>query len=134
MNRNDLKRLANARRRDAKRLLDAGSHGGAYYLAGLAVECAIKACIAKLARRHEFPDKQHANNCYEHAPMKLIKAARLLTALDAECDNNPVFDSNWAIVEKWSVESRYDRNLTEQQAIELYSAIVASKNGVLSWL
>jgi len=38
--------------------MQAGFFDGAYYLAGYAVECAIKACIAKGTRRYEFPDKR----------------------------------------------------------------------------
>jgi HEPN domain-containing protein len=32
-------------------LLEAGLYAGAYYLAGYAVECALKACIAKKTAR-----------------------------------------------------------------------------------
>jgi len=39
-------------------LLRLGLFDGAYYLAGYAVECALKACIAKGTQRFEFPDKR----------------------------------------------------------------------------
>jgi HEPN domain-containing protein len=51
MNRADLQQLAELRITEAKVLLDNGFYAGAYYLAGYAVECALKACIAKLTNR-----------------------------------------------------------------------------------
>ena len=47
MNRTDLQQPALTRLAEAKALLAAGFPAGAYYLAGYAVECALKACIAK---------------------------------------------------------------------------------------
>lgn len=47
MFRKDFQDLAMVRVREAEMLLAAGLFDGAYYLAGLAVECALKACIAK---------------------------------------------------------------------------------------
>jgi HEPN domain-containing protein len=47
MNRSDFHRLTEIRIKEAKVLLDRKCYEGAYYLAGYAVECALKACIAK---------------------------------------------------------------------------------------
>jgi HEPN domain-containing protein len=58
--RKDLQALANARLRDAEILLKNRRFDGAYYLAGYAVECAIKACVAKKTQRYDFPDKDLA--------------------------------------------------------------------------
>jgi hypothetical protein len=57
VNRTQLQQLAEERVRDAEALLNAGQWSGAYYLAGYAVEFALKACIAKLTNQHDFPDK-----------------------------------------------------------------------------
>lgn len=43
LSRSDFQRLADVRIAEAKVLLDAGMWDGAYYLAGYAVECALKA-------------------------------------------------------------------------------------------
>lgn len=56
MNRSDIQILADIRVGEAKALLDLGHWPGAYYLAGYAVECALKACIAKLTKADDFPD------------------------------------------------------------------------------
>ncbi len=49
-----------------RRVVAAGMWEGTYYLAGYAVECALKACIAKQIIAEDFPDKErnkafHAN-------------------------------------------------------------------------
>ena len=56
MNRQDFQALARVRLEEAKALRDAGRPAGAYYLAGYTVECALKACIAKRTREHDFPN------------------------------------------------------------------------------
>ena len=50
MNRADLQKLAEERLADAELLLANGRFGGAYYLSGYVVECALKACIAQLTK------------------------------------------------------------------------------------
>src|SRR5205807_5441492 len=60
MNRADFHKLTEIRMREAKVLLDRKCDEGAYYLAGYAVECALKACIAKKTLAHDFPPKAAA--------------------------------------------------------------------------
>jgi HEPN domain-containing protein len=57
VNRTQLQQLAEERVRDAKALPNAGQWSGAYYLAGYAVECGLKACIAKLTNLNDSPTK-----------------------------------------------------------------------------
>jgi HEPN domain-containing protein len=57
MDRKDLRALSRVRLSEARALFKAGLPDGAYYLAGYAVECALKACIAKETQRYEFPEK-----------------------------------------------------------------------------
>lgn len=47
VDRQDLQELSRVRLKEATALLKLGLFDGAYYLAGYAVECALKACIAK---------------------------------------------------------------------------------------
>ena len=46
MNRSDFQQLADVRIDEAAVLFAQGKYDGAYYLAGYAVECGLKACIA----------------------------------------------------------------------------------------
>jgi len=115
-------------------LLRTGSYEGAYYLAGYAVECGIKACIAKQIRRYEFPDKKLVVDSYSHDLEKLINVSGLKSKHEAELKANKDFALNWTVVKDWSEQDRYRLQISRAQATDLYSAIVARKNGVLSWL
>ena len=54
----EFQQLAQVRLDEAKVLLDVGKWGGAYYLAGYAVELALKACIIRtLMATDAFPDR-----------------------------------------------------------------------------
>jgi len=56
----EFQQLARMRLKDARVLLRSGNTEAAFYLTGVAVECAVKACIAKNTRRHDFPPNQSA--------------------------------------------------------------------------
>ena len=133
MDRKDLQALSKIRAKEAKALLDAGLHDGAFYLAGYAVECALKACIAKKTERHEFPDKDRVNKSYTHSLVELIRLAELRDALDARTKSDPGFRDSWLIVVSWSEDSRYLRN-TAEKAQGLVNAVGNPKSGILSWL
>ena len=132
MTRREFQRLARLRLRDARTLLGGGNSEGAYYLTGLAVECALKSAIARKTRRHDFPPKPKVvYGIYDHDLNKLLVAAGLDSALDTAAAANPVLRANWALAKDWTIESRY---LTSGlNGVELYRA-VAGRNGVIGWL
>lgn len=134
MNRVDLQGLARLRVREARTLLKAGHTPGAYYLAGYAIECALKACIAKAVKRHDFPDKRTVDKSYSHDLVGLVRIAGLQTAHDAELAVNGQFALNWAVVKDWSEEARYSLVVSSAQARDMYAAVTAKTNGVLPWL
>jgi HEPN domain-containing protein len=72
MNRKELQKLAAVRLREAKLLLSANAPDGAYYLAGYAVECALKASIARKTKRHHFPEKDTVQASYSHDLMTCL--------------------------------------------------------------
>jgi AbiV family abortive infection protein len=122
------------RRREAKTLLANKNYAGSYYLMGYAVECAIKAAIAKLTQRHEFPDQKRANESYKHELKTLLQTAALWSALESAMKTNPALNDNWAVVKDWNTNSRYVVSTSQAQARDLYSACTARTNGILSWL
>lgn len=134
MNRKDLQALARIRALDAKVLLAAQRYAGAYYLAGYAVECGLKACIAKRVGLHDFPDKQLALDSFNHSPVKLLATAGLAQAHAARLNASPAFSANWAIVKDWSETKRYDKSITAVSAKDMVEAVTARGVGVLSWL
>jgi HEPN domain-containing protein len=72
VNQKILQALADARVADARTLLNAKRFDAAYYLAGYAIECALKACIATKTERHDFPDKDFARDVYTHNLVDLV--------------------------------------------------------------
>jgi hypothetical protein len=118
----DLEALAEARIREAKSLYQARLHSGAYYLAGYAVELAIKACIAKHIRSGFIPDRNFVNRIYQHKFDDLIGLAGLKDALNKDIKGNPQLGGNWGIACGCSEESRYSA-WDEINAAALISAI-----------
>lgn len=133
LTRSNLKDLAGQRLREARVLLHNRQYDGAYYLAGLAVECALKACIARRTRRYDFPDKQLANESYTHNLARLLKMAGLVPILDHDSRTQPTLSTNWAVVKDWDVDSRYTAN-EQRKARDLYAAISARRHGVMTWI
>lgn len=134
MNRSDLQKLARMRIKEAKVLLDGGCFEGAYYLAGYAVECALKACIAKRTRRYDFPDKKVANDVYCHELTRLLGFAGLAPEMNREENANSAVWVNWGVVKDWSETKRYEASVSANDARDLYAAIAGRRNGVLQWL
>jgi len=118
---------------EAKALLDAGHYDGAYYLAGYAVQCALKACIARMTQAEEFPDRKRAVDSYTHNLEALVVVADLVDSLANERVADSIFTGFWYQVRDWSENSRYDR-WNRESATELYRAIVDVEHGVLRWL
>ena len=113
MNRGELKSLADLRLKEARALINKRLYDGAYYLTGYAVECGLKACIAKKTKRYDFPDKRIVNDSYTHDLNLLIKVSGLQVELE--------------------VEIRYVRH-EARAAQSLYAAVTDSRHGVLRWL
>ena len=134
MNRGDLQDISRLRVREARVLLQNGYYSGAYYLVGYAVECALKACIAKQIRRYDFPDRKLVNDSYTHDLEKLLGVSGLKEELDSESAGNPTLQRYWTIAKEWSEQSRYNSDIPENEAGDLFLAVTARRNGVLSWL
>jgi HEPN domain-containing protein len=132
MTRKDFQRLTRLRLNDARALLRNGNNEGAYYLTGLAVECALKAAIARRTQRHEFPPKPTiVRGIYDHDLNKLLISAGLEKALEAAAVGNAALKQNWALVKDWTVESRY---VTTGLDGEVMYRAATGRNGVLAWL
>jgi len=134
MRRDDLRLLSRVRIREARILLTAGASHGAYYLAGYAVECALKACIARQFQRHDIPDKKLVNDVYSHDVDKLLDLAGLRPAVRQDAATNPALQTNWNVAKDWKETVRYNPGITAQEARDLYSACTARQHGVLPWL
>ncbi len=139
MNRAEFQRLADVRVREAEALLAAGLWDGAYYLAGYAVECELKAAI--ITRVQTDPgllfEEKHKNfqrDCWSHSLSSLVKLAGLELQLDNRQQTDPMFQDRWSLVAvKWSEKVRYEFK-TESEARLLVAAVNDPSFGVLPWL
>ena len=133
MNRTDFQEIAELRLRESKALLAVGFPEGAYYLAGYAVECALKSCIANRTREHDFPEKTLVNESHTQNLKDLLRLSLLKSELDVAVQADSVMDTNWTIIQNWSETSRYQRK-TIQQAEALLQAIEDRSGGLLPWV
>jgi hypothetical protein len=134
MNKTDLQAIVDIRVKEAKILFDNKCHEGAYYLLGYALECAIKACIAKQIRENDFPDKQLANACYTHKLSDLIGVAGLKQKLKEKEKTDEDFRLNWAVAKEWSEDVRYEHKIEATMVKDFFEAITDDKTGILIWL
>ena len=121
----DLEALAETRLQDAILLFREGRASSAYYLAGYAVELALKACVAKAFQPNAIPDKAFVNEIYTHSLEKL------LFSVDSKTD--PELAAAWGIASKWTESSRYLLWDTIS-AGSLIGAIGDPNHGVFQWV
>jgi hypothetical protein len=132
LTRKDFQRLAELRVREAAALLRTRNPVGSYYLGGYAIECALKACIAKQARRHEFPLKaDYVRRVYTHKLEELLRLADLEQQLERDMQDSPALARNWGIVTKWDEGSRYQASGLNGK--DLHGAI-NGPDGVFLWI
>ena len=134
MHRNDLRLLADVRVADAAVLLDAGRWAAAYYLAGYAVECALKACASTRFREHEVPDRKLVDDFYTHRLDVLVGVAAMKDEFDARVRSDRAFSRNWDTVRDWNETARYNHSTTETAARAMFLAVTDPSFGVLTWL
>lgn len=134
LNRDTLRTLAGSRLEESRVLLENEFWTGAYYMTGLAVECALKSCLASAVKEYDFPDKQFVNAMYVHDLENLFK---LNGALWADLQNDMKADAklrvNWSTVRDWDDGKRYDI-VEELEARALYEASTEAGSGVMEWI
>ena len=134
MNKSDLEALVDIRITEAEVLLEYENYQGAYYLAGYALECAIKACIAKQVQQFDFPNKDLAQKSHQHKLTDLLGVAGLKQKLSEKEQADTDFQLNWAVAKDWTVDSRYERSIESTKANDHYQAVTDENSGILAWL
>lgn len=129
----DLKALTDMRLGDAQTLLAAERYSAAYYLAGYAVECALKAIIARSFRENVIPDRGFVLKVYSHDLNALVALADLKPHLDQRSRDQDIFGAKWSFVSGWSETSRYEI-VEPYRAHMMLSAVADEGDGVLPWL
>lgn len=134
LNRDKLRQLCDSRLQEAQALLEKKLWTGAYYLTGLAVECALKSCLASAVKEHDFPDKHFVNQMYVHNLEQLFKLnGALWVQFQADAKPGSKLTNNWSSVKDWDNEKRYDV-VEELDARALYDAVTERDAGVVEWI
>jgi hypothetical protein len=136
MTRAELQQLAMDRIDDANVLLASKRWSAAYYLAGYAVECGLKACIlAYLSANLDviFKQRDFSKNCWSHDLNKLMDLANLTGKWDAECKANGKFDNYWSTVKDWNETFRYEQ-VKQIDSEAFVRAVSDPTDGVLQWI
>jgi hypothetical protein len=115
----------------AKDLLAKGRFSTAYYLAGLAVECALKAKIARAFKASTWPTKKFVNDVYCHDLEALVNQAGLSPQLKHQ-QTIGSFGTLWKTVRTWKNDSRYTV-WSDAEARDMVRAALG-RSGVLSWI
>lgn len=125
----DLRLIADERAAEAQSLLTASHYSGAFYLAGYAVECGLKAILTRDLEPYAMPDSRAVSDAYTHDLQRLADSAGVGSALAGD----PTVGPSWLTAKAWSETSRY-RLTSQQQAIDLVTAVTDQNQGVLPWL
>jgi hypothetical protein len=135
VNRMDFQLLADVRIEESRALLNlpAPMPDGAYYLAGYAVECALKACICLKYAQYDWPEKKFVADSHTHAVLDLVRLAGFADQRVADAASDLAFAENWQIVKDWGEHTRYERH-SLVKARRMFDAVDNNANGVLSWI
>jgi hypothetical protein len=136
MNRAFWQQLAEERVLDARSLLDARRRSAAYYIAGYAAECGLKACIIVFLEHNLeviFRERKYSEKCWVHELQTLVGLAGLDPALKVRIAGGGAFPGFWGIAKDWKETSRYEFK-AQADAEQLYEAIAQEPDGVLAWI
>lgn len=117
-----------------KRFWQEARWAAAYYLLGYAVECAIKACIARQFHQDEVPDRTVVNDFYTHRLDQLLRISGVGPALETRAAEDLAFRIAWRTVRDWNEGARYNLSITEDAARDMFRAVAGPESGVLRWL
>ena len=112
--------------------MENGMYAGAYYLAGYAVECALKAAVAKQVNQHDFPDIQLARDSHTHDVEALLRLSGIKHQFQIDSAADPKLEINWSVAREWRETFRYLTSVNAEQAQELFGAITDPTSGVLT--
>jgi len=107
----DLKKLARERLKDAESLFHAGRYDGAVYVCGYAVELALKHRICKTLKWDDYPASNKLNNFKTHDLDLLLLLSGVKKKINAE------LWAEWSGVSGWTSELRYKPagNVTKEE-------------------
>ncbi|RZJ87223.1 MAG: hypothetical protein EOO60_12430 [Hymenobacter sp.] len=135
-----MQQLAESRLQEAKILLANQLPDGALYLAGYALELALKARVCKILET-DYPAENY-RSFFTHKYNELVLLAGLSAQLDRKRTQDPGFNANWSLLigsgvqEGWSENWRYRKigSVSNAEAVDFIEALEDSQSGVLTWI
>ena len=124
--------LADMHAADAMMLFRAQRHVNAVHLAGIGVECALKALVCEHFHNEVLPDPKIVQRAHSHVLADLVGLAGIKPHLDQRAEQDAEFDARWSIMRTWSVAVRYE-TVSEAEAVELLDAAIGEE-GLLQWI
>ena len=140
MTRLEFQQIALLRLDEAETLLAQDKYDGCCYLAGYALESALKAAICHNMDNDDFFDvlKSETARAFKiHNLAELVILAGLSTEYKDLNTKNSILLSNWECIKndiKWSEQLRYQIGFTEIEAKTMINAINDPLNGILKWI
>ena len=114
MERADFQKLTTDRIADVEGLLAINRWSAAYYLAGYAVECALKSCVLVRVTAGAgivFEDKRYSEKCWSHNLKQLLDLSGLKAYFEAACKADSILEDNWESIISWKESSRYQQTV-----------------------
>ena len=133
LTKSDLEKLSQLRLDDALLLLQERRSSSAYYLAGYAVELALKACISKLFQPNVIPEKAFVDAVYTHKLDNLLATAGLTIKFKQACTADHLLAAYWGVTSQWRETSRYEL-WDPMSAASMLHAINEPNHGVFQWV
>lgn len=120
----DLRAIARARLRDAQVLLRARRFDGAYYLAGYAIELALKTRICRTLKWRGFPES--ASEFKGLQSLRTHDLEVLLTFSGVEARVKAQCSTEWNVVVKWNPDRRYQAigEATRLEAANMVTSVI----------
>jgi hypothetical protein len=103
--RNDLKKIAQTRLKDANILMTSKRYDGAIYLCGYAIELALKARICRTLKWKGYPSSNKEFENYRTFRTHDLDVLLHLTGLEKSIKT--VHLAEWSAVAKWNPDARY---------------------------
>jgi HEPN domain-containing protein len=131
----DWARIARENVRDAQELANSRGWRNAYMLAGLAVECALKARIMRHLGLNRWPSLKERRELYSHDLGKLAELAGLRPILEEAVARSEPLGAAWMVAKDFAINRRYPsgRPFPVRLGRDMVEA-VAGQNGLVEWL
>ncbi len=136
----EFRKLARTRLKSAETLLRKNDWEGAGYFMGLALECALKACVCKTLRISNYPethkDKKVPDFFMTHSFLRLLLVSGLTDLFGSAKSNLPIAYKNWSDFTvqypgDWMAVRYSPSYFNNRKASKLYTYLFLDKDSII---